>query len=135
VLISGGDAALALGDGEKADELLGIVRSAKPGEVGPYLRAHAARLEARLAALRGDDSTVEQGFATAAEGFRELEMPFERGVALVQHGEWLAAEGRLDEAEPLLATAQEIFERLRARPWLERVARAAGTEIGAETPV
>src|SRR5262249_41697936 len=70
VLISGADAAHDLGDGEKADELLGIVRSAKPGEVGPYLRAHAARLEARLAALRGDDSTVEQGFATAAEGFR-----------------------------------------------------------------
>jgi hypothetical protein len=28
--------------------------------------------------------------------------------------------GREDEAEPLLAEAREIFERLGARPWLER---------------
>jgi hypothetical protein len=46
-------------------------------------------------------------------------------VVLVEHGEWLAGRGRDDDAEPLLAEAREIFERLRATPWLERATRAA----------
>ena len=35
----------------------------------------------------------------------------------------LAGEGRLEEAEPLAAEAREIFERLRATPYLERLDR------------
>jgi len=53
-----------------------------------------------------------------------METPFDRGVVLLEHGEWLGSEGRPREAAPLLAEAREIFERLRATPWLERVARA-----------
>ena len=53
--------------------------------------------------------------------FRELAMPFPMAVALLEHGEWLAANGREDEAGPLLDEARAIFERLRAAPWLERV--------------
>jgi hypothetical protein len=30
-------------------------------------------------------------------------------------------EGRTDDAKPLLDEGREIFERLRAEPWLERV--------------
>jgi hypothetical protein len=37
----------------------------------------------------------------------------------------LHAQGRPDEAEPLLAEARETFERLEARPWLERAAQLA----------
>ena len=40
---------------------------------------------------------------------------------LLEHGEWLAEGGTADEAEPLLAEAREIFERLGAAPWLERL--------------
>ena len=93
-LVQGVEAALDTGDTEQADELLGIVRDAMPGEVTPYLRAHAARLTSRVAALRGEPETVEQGFEAAARGFRELEMPFDLGVALLEHGEWLTAQGR-----------------------------------------
>ena len=119
-LVEGVEAALDLGDTEQADELLGIVRDAKPGEVSPYLGAHAARLGSRVAASRGEAETVEQGFEAAAQGFREIEMPFDLGVALLEHGEWLTAQGRAADAEPLLAEAREIFERLGAKPWLER---------------
>ena len=37
-----------------------------------------------------------------------------------------------EEAEPLLAEAREVFERLEATPWLERAARAAGVGREAE---
>ena len=41
-------------------------------------------------------------------------------VTELEHGEWLVRQGRFDETEPLLAEAQETFERLEATPWLER---------------
>ena len=47
------------------------------------------------------------------------------GASLLEYGEWLTAEGRAAEAEPLLAEAREIFERLEARPWLERLGTLA----------
>ena len=81
---------------------------------------------ARLGASRGEVAASEQGFRTAAARFRELGMPFCLAVTLLEHGEWLAAKGQGDEAEPLLAEAREIFERLEARPWLERTAQAVG---------
>jgi hypothetical protein len=46
-------------------------------------------------------------------------------VTELEHGEWLVGQARADEAEPLLAEAGEIFERLEARPWLERVTQAS----------
>jgi hypothetical protein len=57
-------------------------------------------------------------------------MPFELAVVLLEHAEWLAGEGRLEEAEPLAAEARAIFERLRARPYLERLdGLPAGTVV------
>ena len=64
--------------------------------------------------------TVEQGFKTAAAIFREHSLIFDLAVTELEHGEWLVRQGRSDEAEPLLAEAQETFERLEATPWLER---------------
>jgi hypothetical protein len=40
---------------------------------------------------------------------------------LLEHAEWLSAAGGVDEAEPLLAEAREIFAALGAMPWLERL--------------
>jgi hypothetical protein len=41
-------------------------------------------------------------------------------------GERLLSDDRLDEAEPLLVEVSEIFERLQATPWLERLAAVEG---------
>ena len=60
-------------------------------------------------------------FRRGAGLFRELAFPFYLAVTLLEQGEWLVAEGRRDEAEPLLAEAREIFERLEAKPWLDHV--------------
>src|SRR5262249_17628685 len=120
------DSALLLGRYDEAEELLARIDSVPPGRRPPSLRAQSARFRARAAAARGDHDGVEQGFKTAAGIFREHGLTFPLAVAELEHGEWLVGQGRADEAEPLLAEALEIFERLEATPWLER-AQSAGT--------
>jgi hypothetical protein len=116
------ESAATLRDGSKLDELLGVLETLPPGHMSPRLRALAARYGARRAALR-DEPGAEEGFAAAEAIWREVEFPYFLAQTLLDHAEWLAAESRAAEAELLLAEAQEIFERLRATPWLERVAR------------
>jgi hypothetical protein len=50
-------------------------------------------------------------------------------MALLEFAEWLAQNGDAQRAEPLLAEAAASFERLGARPWLERL---AAHQTGAE---
>ena len=125
VLVEAIEAALDLGDAERAEELLGVVRGARPGQVTPYLRAHAARLAARIEAVAGNADSVEPGFVAAEQGFRDVGAPFDLAVSLLEHAEWLAARGRTDEAEQPLTEAREIFAQLEATPWIERVERAS----------
>ena len=116
--------ALELGDTEKAASLLATVESALPGDVTPWLRAHAHRLRACLDVAQGVPTSVDAGFLAAAEGFRRIATPFELAVTLLEHGEWLASLGRGDQADPLLAEAISIFERLGAQAWHERASSA-----------
>ena len=125
------EAAFALGDDAKADELLAIVEHLPPGELSPFLRAIGARFTAQRAARDGDGDTAAAGFSAAARIFREIEYSFDLAVVLLEHAEWLAEEGRLDEAAPLAAEAREIFERLRATPYIERLDRLP---VGATAP-
>ena len=127
-LIQALEAALDAGYLDKAKEILGMVRAARPGQVTPWLRAHGARLSARVAACAGEEAGVEAGFATAEAGFRELGTPFDLAVALTEYAEWLVAQRRQDKAGALRAQAREIFEHLHARPWIERIGPLAGEE-------
>ena len=116
------EAALALGDEAKARELIASLEEAPPGRRAPFLEAQAQRFRARLDGELG-------GFEAAERLFRDHELPFWLAVTRLEHGEALAADGRSEEAEPLLAQARETFDRLAATPWLERAerARAAGS--------
>ena len=105
---------------DEVEELIARIDSIPPGRRPPSLRAQSARFRARLAAARGEHEGVEQGFKTAAGIFREHGLTFPLAVTELEHGEWLVAQGRGDEAEQLLAEAREIFERLEATPWIER---------------
>jgi hypothetical protein len=125
-LVEAIEAALDLSELEKAKELTAIPDSLDPGDLTPYLQANAARLHARLDAARGGGPGIEKRFRSAAGIFREFDFVFYLAVTQLEHGEWLAAQGRAAEAQPLLAEAYETFQRLQATPWLERAAQAAG---------
>jgi class 3 adenylate cyclase/tetratricopeptide (TPR) repeat protein len=115
------EAAFALGDLDAVERLLAEILALRPGELTPYPRAQGARFGARLAAARGENDRVEPGFAAAEKQFRELSFPFHLAVTLLEHGEWFSANGRADDAKSLFDEAREIFEGLKARPWLERL--------------
>ena len=117
-LVEALEAAFTLGESAKIEELLASIETVPPGTRPPYLDAQARRFRARLA---GDGA----GYEAAAEQFRAARIPFWLAVTLLEHGEWLAGQGQPSEAEPLLAEATEIFERLEATPWLQRVTAAA----------
>ena len=123
------ESAFEVGENARLEELLGRIEGLLPGERPPMLAAHAARFRAKLAS---DPADGEAGFARAEEMFREYAMPFWLAVVELEHAEWLAGQGRADEAEPLLADAREVFERLEATPWLERAERRL---TSAEAPV
>jgi tetratricopeptide (TPR) repeat protein len=124
-LVEAVEAALRLGRAETVRRLFAKVENLPPGEDSQLLHAHRRRLGARVAAGAGEARKAEQGFKRAAGAFRELAVPFWLGVTLLEHGEWLVAEGRFAEAEPLLAEARDVFERLGAAPYLERADAAA----------
>jgi predicted ATPase/class 3 adenylate cyclase len=121
------EAAQALGDDGRAEELLTTVESLPRGYRPPYLEAQASRLRARLTS----DDSADSAYKSSAALFRELGTPFWLAVTLLEHGEWLVESNRADAAQPLLAESRELFERLEAKPWLERLARAGGEPVEA----
>jgi class 3 adenylate cyclase/tetratricopeptide (TPR) repeat protein len=125
------EAAVALGDGDKAEELLAVVDALPVGLRPPLLAATARRFRARLA---GDTPAADSHYAAAAAEMRALELPFHYAVVALEHAEWLIRQERAGEAEPLLTGAGQTFELLRATPWLERTARAT-TPAGREAEI
>jgi hypothetical protein len=119
--VAAASSAMALGDTAAAENLLEMIDHLPRGKVPQYLHAHAARLRAQLAAQRANEAGAEAGFKRASSTFRELGIPFWIGVTLLEYGEWLVSQGRDGEAMALISEAREIFERLEATPWLERV--------------
>jgi class 3 adenylate cyclase len=117
------EAAIALGERARAEELVASIEAVAPGLRSPYLSAQALRFRARLAG--SDDAAIEQ-YEAAVKRFRELGIPFWLAVTLLEHGE-------LSGDATLLAEARELFDSLGATPWLERVAKVAGTH-GARVP-
>jgi hypothetical protein len=129
-LVVAGEAAYALGDNTKLEELVATVTALPPGRTTRFLRAQTSRFQALLA---GSDDMVaaERAFGAAAALFREIGMPFYLAVVRLEHAELLVASDRADECGPLLIEARETFERLRATPWLERLDALV---VGATTP-
>src|SRR5439155_12421535 len=111
------EAAFALGDRDKVDDLCSIVEGVPAGLRPPLLAAIARRYRARLA---GDDPSADADYAAAEDAMRRLELPFHLAVVQLEHAQWLVGQSREDESQPLLAEARGTFERLRATPWLER---------------
>ncbi|MBM2824103.1 MAG: adenylate/guanylate cyclase, partial [Thermoleophilia bacterium] len=114
------ESALAVGQPDRAAEAVAKAEALSPGDTGPLIQAQTSRHRALVAAAQGDDSRVEASFKSAAATFREYGVPFLFACTQLERAEWLVTQGRSEEAAPLVSEAHEIFERLRATPWLER---------------
>ncbi len=114
-LVEAIEAALALDERDRAEELVASIEAVPPGLRSPYLGAQAERFRALLA---GDDGAVER-FEAAELAFAALGTPFWLAVTMLQHSELGGDASLLDEA-------REIFDGLKATPWLERAGRSRG---------
>jgi tetratricopeptide (TPR) repeat protein len=124
-VVAGLEAAARLNEAGLVQEFLGLIERIPRGKLPPYLHAHAERFRAWLAATRDRDDIVQQLFKSSTGLFREIAAPFHMAVVLLEHGEWLVEQDRETDAEPLFLEAHEIFERLKATPWLGRLERVA----------
>jgi hypothetical protein len=135
VLLEATEAALALPDLDKADELLAIPEALDPGQLTPLLHAHSLRLRARLDAARDNHQQVDEHFRAATALYREFDLTFHQAVSQLEHADWLTGQDRAEEAEPLLTEAHHTFEQLQATPWRERTARALPAQREAEAAI
>ncbi|MGW0858144.1 LuxR C-terminal-related transcriptional regulator [Streptomyces sp. NPDC002690] len=124
-------AAVRAGQTDDARTVLGAAE-------GTLIGSRSVRLDAilhRARALLSESDGAEAHFRAALDpaGAR---WPFEHALVHLDFGEWLRRHRRSAEARPLLGTALEFFERLDARPWIERASaelRAAGVTVTAVT--
>ncbi|MGH7609872.1 MAG: AAA family ATPase [Candidatus Dormibacteria bacterium] len=126
------EAAYATGDRAWAEQRLDLLEALKPGQLPPSLKAHLARLRAKLRAGVGERDEARAGYASAAERFRQIRHPFPLAITLVEAAEQL--QGPPEEAEQLIGEALPILERLQAVPWTERARRALGAGATASEP-
>jgi predicted ATPase/class 3 adenylate cyclase len=120
-LVEAADAAFALNDLAAAERLQDMVASQPIGWAPPFLRAMALRIRARLDALQELGPAAETSFRSSAAILREIGATVNLAVVLFEHGQWLASEGRSDDASMLLAEATQTFRDLRADWWLQRL--------------
>jgi hypothetical protein len=114
------EAALALDDVGRTEELMTLVEHTPAGRLGAV---SPGALLALPCSTGGPSSRLQRSRPALQGGsrlFRELAFPFYLAVTLLEQGDWLPAQDRRQDSEPLLAEARDIFERLEARPWLDR---------------
>jgi class 3 adenylate cyclase/predicted ATPase len=118
------ECAFAAGEPERVEQLLRAVDELEPGQRGPLLEAEAARARARLAAHNSDRESADDHYTRAIALFSELETPFYLARAQLEFAELLTdAAGESAAGTELRQQAEAVFERLGARPWLDRAQR------------
>ena len=101
--------ALGIGDRDLAERLVAGYASDYP------ITAHAlATVNAALAEARGDLEIAAEGYAEAAEGWRQFGVAPERAFALLGRGRCLTAQGQAADGKKALQAAGEIFGAFRA---------------------
>ena len=99
----------------------------------PLALATAGRGLGLIASARGEHDTAVAHLSRALTEHDRLGWPFERARTLLALGVALRRGQRKSAARTALAEASTVFERLGARPWLERT-RAETNRIGGRRP-
>ncbi|WP_415957361.1 ATP-binding protein [Streptomyces sp. 021-4] len=116
------EAAVRLGQPERAEEALRHCESWARATTAPWAQAVALRCRALI-------EDRPEPYAQALHLHEKGGRPFERARTELLYGEWLRRARRPNEARDVLRSALATFERLRAEPWTRRTAaelRAAG---------
>jgi DNA-binding CsgD family transcriptional regulator len=111
------DAALRLGERERAEESLRRLEAWAPVSGAPQVREIVGRSRAVMAE---DPAEADRLFAEVLEGAEHEVPPYERARTHLAAGERLRRERRKSEARAHLRTAMDTFEGLGAKPWAER---------------
>ena len=119
--------ALWAGDAAGASRLLAAMDAS--GYRGPVLNADGVVARAGIDALEGRGAAAVAGYREALRAYRQLGLAFEEAAAAADMATLLAPE-ELDAPEVIAAVtaARVTLERLRARPFLERLDSARETQ-------
>jgi tetratricopeptide (TPR) repeat protein len=118
------ECAFALGDLALVREMLEPILALRAGQTPPSLDAQRLRYGALLDEAEGRHDGVEQRLSSAIDILRGADMPFHEAVTRLELAECLVARNERERARQHLAAARTIFERLKARPSLERLLKA-----------
>ena len=118
---------LRAGDVDEAEALLALATPLLGGRSRPLIRGEHARLRGMLEAAKGQDPEVD--LREAERVFELYGAPYLLACTRLELGRWLGAQGRGDEAAPLLTKARETFVQLRATPSIEDVDTASPAAV------
>jgi class 3 adenylate cyclase/tetratricopeptide (TPR) repeat protein len=125
------EAALAVGQADRVEQLLAKVESQPAGLRTPLITAQAHRYRGRMAE---SPEAAEAAFAAAARILRDTSLPFWLAVVQLEHAEARIAHDPRADVHALLAEARLTFDRLAARPWLERLSAVEAGALDAAVP-
>lgn len=131
------EALVRLGRLEEAEQLL-VPLEALAAERGRHSSlAGAARVRGMLEGARGRDGDAHAAFQAGLAHAAEVEMPFEGALLDEAYGRLLRRVGERRQARERLGRAHEVYLRLGARPFVERVERelaACGLSTARRSP-
>ncbi|MFE9445426.1 ATP-binding protein [Streptomyces sp. NPDC006602] len=114
-----GDLAAAAVRAGRQSEAAAVVDSVER-QLGEGMSPRLRLIVGRARALLCEGEEAEALFRAVVEDPRAEQWPFERAVTAMEFGEWLRRRRRMGDARGELARALTVFERLEARPWVER---------------
>ncbi|MDQ3055384.1 MAG: hypothetical protein M3R66_16690, partial [Actinomycetota bacterium] len=114
------EAALALGRGDRVQELLTLVSAAPPATVPPYLRGQLLRLQALLASRTHTGDNIDADLRAAITIMNDLGYPYWRARIQLDLGTWLNSTGQANESATVVQQALTTFEILGAQPLIAK---------------
>jgi predicted ATPase/class 3 adenylate cyclase len=113
--------AVAIGDPARAEQIAAPVETMPPSAHTRAIDSQFHRIRGNAAAARGDGGAAAEAFGLSLAAARNLGFPSLLAPILHDYARWLAQDGRVEDAAPLLAEARELCESMGATAWLERI--------------
>jgi class 3 adenylate cyclase/predicted ATPase len=121
------DLILDCDDGRSLVAALDALERPVAPKTSPYVTGQARRLAGHIAARAGDRDAAAEHWCAARQIMSEAGVVFDAAVLALEFAE--AGFGGREDDDSLRADAIATFERLRARPWIERARRPAARPI------